>query len=290
MVTGGNRAANATAGIHWQSDTVLRRPSSDCHADVQQQVHPRPLPRSGTLRIARYSSGMARPGASGECPLKFDLEQVDHLLTTTRAVRRRLDLERPVEMSVVLACLDLALQAPNGSNRQSWRFMLVTDATKKRAIADLCREASGGAGERLIETARAEGDRETERLYLSAVHLLKCLEDIPLLAIACYVGKPGHFADNASMANASLYGSVFPAIWSFQLALRSRGLGSSITTLHLLREREIAELLGIPEDVTQIAMLPIAYTKGGDFRRASRQPAAQVSFLDTWGAPITGTP
>jgi nitroreductase len=216
--------------------------------------------------------------------MPFDLEQVDRLLTTTRAVRRRLDLERPVERALLLECLELALQAPNGSNTQPWRFLLIGDAERKRAIAELCREASGGIGVRLMEEARKAGDGPTERLYGSAVYLLDNLEKVPWLVIPCYLGKPGHFADSDSMASASLYGSMFPAIWSLQLALRSRGLGSVITTLHLLREAEIAELLGIPEDVTQIALLPVAWTKGDAFRPAERQPVEEVSFVDEWGS------
>lgn len=214
--------------------------------------------------------------------MAFDLDQVDRLLTTTRTVRRRLDLTRPVELDVVLECLRLALQAPNGSNQQSWRFVIVRDAERRRAIAEICRRASGGIGERLIEKARAEGDEESERLYGSAVHLLDHLHEVPILVVPCYLGRPTHFADNASMAAASLYGSMFPAIWSFQLALRSRGLGSAITTVHLLREAEVAQVLGIPENVTQIALLPVAYTQGDDFRPAARLPVEQVSCVDRW--------
>ena len=215
--------------------------------------------------------------------MTFDLEQVDRLLTTTRAVRRRLDLDRPVDRELLLECLELALQAPNGSNTQTWRFVLIGDAERKRAIAELCREASGGIGVRLMEEARTAGDTRTERLYASAVHLLDHLEEVPWLVIPCYLGGPAHFDDNASMAAASLYGSMFPAVWSFQLALRSRGLGSAITTVHLLREKEIGALLGIPEDVTQIALLPVAWTKGDEFRRASRQPVDEVTYVDEWG-------
>jgi len=227
---------------------------------------------------------MSDPKPQGES-MPFDLEQVDRLLTTTRTVRKRLDLERPVDRELLLECLELALQAPNGSNTQTWRFLLVGDPERKRAIAELCQEASGGIGVRLMEKARAEGDTRTERLYASAVHLLDHLHEVPWLVIPCYLGRPGHFADNASMASASLYGSMFPAVWSLQLALRSRGLGSAITTIHLLKEKEIAELLGIPEDVTQIALLPVAWTKGDEFRPAPRQPVEEVSFVDAWGEP-----
>jgi nitroreductase len=215
--------------------------------------------------------------------MEFDLEQVDRLLTTTRAVRRRLDLERPVEQDVLLDCLKIALQAPNGSNRQSWRFVIVRDPGKKKAIAEHCRESSGDIGVRLQEEARAAGDHATERLYASAVYLMDHLEEVPVLVIPCYVGRPEHFAGNAAMGAASLYGSIFPAVWSFQLALRSRGLGSAITTVHLLREAEIAKVLGIPDDVSQIALLPVAYTKGTDFRPAPRQPLEEVTYVDAWG-------
>ncbi len=218
--------------------------------------------------------------------MQFDLTEIDRLLTTTRAVRRRLDFERPVEDDVLFDSLEVALQAPNGSNRQRWRWLIVRHPDRKKAIAELCREASGDLGERLIEEARAKQDDDAERLYVSAVHLIQNLEKVPVFVIPCVAERPEHFVDLPQMVATNLYGSIFPAIWNFQLALHSRGLGSSVTTLHLAREKQIADILRIPEDVTQVALLPVAYIRGSGFRRAPRRPLQEVAFSETWGTPI----
>lgn len=209
----------------------------------------------------------------------FDLSQTDLLLSTTRAVRKRLDLTRPVPAEVIVECLRLAVQAPTGSNSQGWRWMIVTDPEKKRALAEMYN--SGGKGY-LASAAAREMDDQTRKVYESALHLTDVLADVPVHVIPCIQGR----LDNLpNLAAASAYGSVIPAAWSFMLALRSRGLGSAWTTLHLFKEKEAAELLGIPfDEVTQVALLPVGYTVGTDFQPAKRPPVENITYWDSWGS------
>ena len=212
-------------------------------------------------------------------PAPFDLDEVDRLLSTTRAVRRRLDLERPVERELILECIALSQQAPTASNSQTWRWIVVTDAARRREIARLYAEA----GRDYLERARkglAGGDAQTRRVYASAFYLLEHLHEVPVHVIPCVAARLPKDAPPA--AAASLYGSILPAVWSFQLALRSRGLGSAWTTLHLFREAEAAKLLGIPDGVTQVALLPVAWTKRGDFRPARRPPPETITCFERW--------
>jgi nitroreductase len=210
--------------------------------------------------------------------MTIDTAATDHLLLTTRAVRRRLDLDRPVEKSVILECLRLAVQAPTASNAQTWRWVVVTDPDKKAELARIYME---GGGEYLKAAAANATDPQTKRVYESAVYLSEILGRVPVHVIPCIEGR----ADNApNPIAASVYGSIIPAAWSFMLALRSRGLGSAWTTLHLFKEKEAAALLGIPDDVTQVALIPVGYTAGGDFKPASRPPVEHVTYWDTWGS------
>jgi nitroreductase len=209
----------------------------------------------------------------------FDLGTVDRLLSTTRAVRKRLDLSRPVPRDVILDCIRLSQQAPTGSNRQGWRWVVVTEARKRARLAEIYR--AGGA--EYLSAALAAvppGDAQTRRVYESALWLVEHLAEVPVHVIPCALGRlpdgvPGGM-------KAGFYGSIFPAVWSFQLALRSRGLGSVLTTLHVNRESEAAELLGIPADVTQVGLLPVAYTTKADFRPASRPPPESIVHFDRW--------
>lgn len=207
----------------------------------------------------------------------FDLAEVDRLLTTTRAVRRRLDLDRPVEREVVLDCLRIAVQAPTASNGQTWRWVVVTDAEKRAELARLYAEAGAAY---LRHAAEQEQDPQTRRVYESAVALTEILERVPVHVIPCMQGRVDGAVNGIA---ASAYGSIMPAAWSFQLALRARGLGSVWTTLHLFKEHEVAELLGIPDDVTQVALLPVAYTVGTDFKPAARPPVEDITSWDEWG-------
>lgn len=215
-------------------------------------------------------------GALTEDP-PFDLAETDRLLSTTRSVRRRLDLDRPVGLDVVLDCLRLAAQAPTGSNRQDWRWMVITDPAKRAEIAR--RYAENGTGY-LTRAAREAPDERTRRVYEGALAFTEVLHRVPVLVIPCIEGR---FDGAPNGVVASSYGSILPAAWSFLLALRSRGLGSVWTTLHLFQEGEVAELLGIPDNVTQVALFPVAYTIGTDFRPAARRPVEEVTFIDTWG-------
>lgn len=200
---------------------------------------------------------------------ELDLATVDHLLATTRAVRRRLDLTRPVPVEVIEECLRLAVQAPTGSNRQGWRWVVVTDGEKRAALAELYRQAFG-------PYISSGDDAPRTRVAESAVWLAERLQDVPVHVIPCIEdytkGNP----------HAGVYGSIYPAVWSFQLALRGRGLGTVLTTLHLRHEREAAALLGIPDGVIQAGLLPVAYYTGEDFKPARRRPVEELTYWNQW--------
>jgi nitroreductase len=210
----------------------------------------------------------------------FDLSVTDALLSTTRAVRKRLDLSRPVSREIILDCIRLSQQAPTGSNSQTWRWVVVTDAPLRKELARIYREG----GSQYLEQARArmaaEGDAQTKRVYDSAFWLMERLASVPVHVIPCVLGRPP--AGAPPVAHASVYGSIYPAVWSFQLALRSRGLGSVLTTLHLFREEEVAKLLGIPEGVGQVGLLPVAWTQGTEFKPAVRPPPESITSWNGW--------
>jgi nitroreductase len=208
---------------------------------------------------------------------EIDTSITDHLLTTTRAVRKRLDLDRTVEPSVILECLRIAVQAPTGSNAQGWRWLVVTDPDKRAELGRIYKE---GGADYLKSAAGNAMDDQTKKVYESALYLTEILGQVPVHVIPCVQGR----ADNApNVLSASMYGSIIPAAWNLMLALRSRGLGSTWTTLHLFKEAEAAELLGIPDHVTQVALIPVAYTTGGDFKPASRPPVEGITYWDSWG-------
>jgi len=217
--------------------------------------------------------------------MDFDLAQTDALLSTTRAVRKRLDLARDVPNDVLLECLQLAVQAPTGSNRQGWRWMVVRDQAKKDALADMYRR---GGGEYLAAAAAStKPGTQTGRVMDSATFLAEHLAEVPVLVIPLIIGRvedaPAGFSAGAA---AGLFGSIIPAVWSFQLALRSRGLGSCYTTLHLALEQEAADLLGIPSHMTQACLLPVGYTLGTDFAPADRPPVEEITYLDSYKQPL----
>jgi len=208
--------------------------------------------------------------------MQLDLATVDHLLSTTRAVRRRLDLDREVPAGVIEECLRLAIQAPTGSNSQGWRWVVVTDADKRAALADMYRRSwEPYVAMRVAELGDRPVDETMTRVASSAGFLAENFERVPVHVIPCIheQGRP---------QEQGLWGSIFPAIWSFQLALRSRGLGSSLTTLHLVYEQEAAALLGIPDGVAQAALLPVAYFTGDDFKPASRRPVEEITYWNGW--------
>jgi nitroreductase len=214
--------------------------------------------------------------------MQFDLAMTDALLSTTRAVRKRLDLDRPVPREIILECIALSQQAPTASNSQGWRWIIVDDPAKREALGEIYRRAAAGYLSAAAATAAASGPGEgqTGRVMSSALWLAENMGRVPVLAIPCI---EGHFPEGAPHAmQASQYGSIYPAVWSFQLALRARGLGSTLTTLHLLKESEVAELLGIPDGIHQVAMLPVGFTKGTDFKRAERPGAEMITRWNTW--------
>ena len=211
----------------------------------------------------------------------FDLSVTDALLSTTRAVRKRLDLERPVPRELVRECLELAVQAPTGSNRQDWCWLVVTDADRRRALAELYRRNATGRLATAHEAALAAGATHDARVFDSARYLAERLQDVPVHVIPC-IRTDRLPAEPSRDAWARLMGSIYPAVWSFQLALRARGLGSVLTTLHLRCEAEAAELLGIPEDVMQVGLLPVAYTLGTDFKPAPRRPLDEIVHWEQW--------
>lgn len=196
------------------------------------------------------------------------------LLTTTRSVRRKLDLDRPVADEVIADCLRIAMQAPAaGALLAGIRWIVIRDPALKSAVAAHVREPG------LASQARF-GDRVSPATLASGRYLLDVLHRAPVLVLSCLVGQPG--ADPV-YANA-FYGSVYPAIWSFQLALRARGLGTTITGYHLAgHEQDVAELLGIPAGVTQVALLPVAYTTTTSFRPAARPAVEDITYYDRWG-------
>lgn len=212
----------------------------------------------------------------------MDLNTVDHLLTTTRSVRKRLDFSRPVDLSVVERCLAIAMQAPTGGNQQGWHFVVVTDAAKRRALGDFYRQAFEvyRAMERPPLAADDPRAAQLPRVVASADYLAQHLHEAPVHVIPCIEGRVEQLP---VAAQAPTYGSILPAAWSFMLALRARGLGTAWTTLHLFHEREAAAVLGIPEMVTQVALFPVAHFTGTDFRPARRLPAATRIHWDAWG-------
>ena len=206
----------------------------------------------------------------------FDLETVDLLLSTTRSVRRRLDETRPVPRSLLLDCIRLSQQAPTGTNAQNWRWLILDDPEKKRALGEIYARGIP----LLDESARSAKDPQTETVYAHARDFAARLGDMPALVIPCLMGR---LPDDAEHVHQTTYfGSIYPAVWSFQLALRSRGLGSVFTTMHLAFEEESRALLGLPPDVVQTALLPVAYTRGTDFKPTHRPPPESITRFNDW--------
>ena len=214
----------------------------------------------------------------------MDVQKSDQLLTTTRSVRKRLDLGRPVERAVIEECLEIAIQAPTGGNSQGWHFVVVTDAEKKAEIGELYRQSFYIYAQSRSEQTASSGQGELYqqqrlRVAKSAVYLANHMAEVPVMIIPCIHGRVEKLG---VLEQAGLYGSILPAAWSLMLALRARGLGAAWTTLHLRYEEKIAKLLGIPAGVTQAALLPVAYFMGEDFQPAKRIPAQEVTSWNGW--------
>jgi nitroreductase len=211
-----------------------------------------------------------------------NLAVIDHLLSTTRSVRKRLDFSRPVERKIIEECIEFAIQAPTASNRQNWHFMVVMDVERRAAIAAIYRKSFDAYIQPALrwtqanpKVARDQGDRVRD----SAIYLAEHMHEAPALIIPCFEGR---VETAPAGAQAASYGSILPATWSLMLALRSRGIGAAWTTLHLSYEQEVAQNLGIPETITQAALLPIAYFTGDDFKPAERIPAAKLTHWNSW--------
>jgi nitroreductase len=212
------------------------------------------------------------------------------LLTTTRTVRKRLDLERPVDLQLIRRCIEIAIQAPSASNSQPWHFVVVQDPGQRAELAKIYRRAFKVYRDlpvsvhALAEQSQGEQKQQMERIVDSATFLAENLERVPTLVIPCFEGRvdlavPGL----AQVMQATSYASILPAAWSFMLAGRLFGLGCALTTMHLLYERETAEVLGIPyERVSQACLLAVAHAKGEDFKPAPRKPVDEIIHVDDW--------
>ena len=201
---------------------------------------------------------------------------IDHLLTTTRSVRTRLDLTRPVEPAIIQACLEIAIQAPTGGNRQGYHFVVITDPDKRHGLAELYRKAFY---ENWTPQRKEDVQQRDPRNLASYFYLAEHLHEVPVHIIPCI---EGHLVGTERFAQASGYGGILPSAWSLMLALRARGVGSAWTTIHLKYAQETAALLGIPDHIAQAALLPVAYYTGDDFKPAKRIPARQRTYWNSW--------
>lgn len=211
---------------------------------------------------------------------------IDQLLTTTRSARKSLDLAAPVDVADIRECLRIAMQAANGSNQQSWRWLVIADPALRHQLAQLYRDAyllrvGGQMLGDLVPTGSPEG-----RLMSSTEWLVENLANVPLLVIPCYQPYLPRIDGDESFYQATLYGSIFPAVWNFQLALHARGYGTCITTLHLHQEDAVRELLQIPDSYAQGCLLPVGRLRAGHtFRPARRRKLDEVVTVDRWSGP-----
>jgi nitroreductase len=222
----------------------------------------------------------------------IDLASVDHVLMTTRAVRKRFDLTRPVEREVIERCIEIAIQAPTALYGETWRFIVITDATQRAAVAEIYRRAGAGLRSGAFPLspylssllATSPNDKrfsQQQKMFSAGVDLMKHLHEVPVLILACAEGR---VENEGPDAQATLYGSIFPAVWSLLLAFRARGLGSVLTTLHIIGhfERDMARVLELPASVTQAALLAAGYFTGSDFKPAQRAPIRNCIHWERW--------
>lgn len=214
----------------------------------------------------------------------------DELLSTTRAVRKRLDFDRPVSEEVLKECMEIAVQAPTGSNAQGWQFVFVTDPAKKEKIGDIYRQAFSLYRDMPVAIHKLHMDSSDNTLTdsqtrsaSSADYLAENMGKAPALLIPCIAGRTDSPETSNIIAQTGTLGSIIPAAWNFMLAARARGIGTAWTTLHLMQEKEVADIIGIPyDDYMQVSLIPIAYTKGTDFKPAYRPPVETVMHINEW--------
>ena len=219
----------------------------------------------------------------------LDLSVCDTLLTTTRSIRKRLDLSRPVPPELIEECLEVAVQSPSATNTQKWRFMVIRDAEKRAGLARLYKQAFESYWEQADDATygtTGPASTEAQRMIDSAVYLVNHLHEVPVHVLFCIEDQ---VRDVPLFDQATAYGSILPAAWSFMLAARARGLGCCWTTVHLKHADEAAQLLDIPDTVTQGVLLPVAYYTGTDFKPARRIPATELTHWDTWGQQRNGS-
>lgn len=210
----------------------------------------------------------------------FDLAPIDRLLTTTKAVRRRLDLGRPVDRETVVDCIRLASYAPNASNAQEWHWLVIDDPEQIARVGEQYRLCTVPVVSRMLAVKEAEGDEAGARISRSIIYLAEHMAQVPMIVIPCYDIEAGAARygrligpERATTAmEPGMFASIYPAVWSFLLALRSRGLGSALTTAHQSDQPAMAEILRIPATWDQTALLPVAHTTGGDFVPSPRAP------------------
>src|SRR5215467_14505527 len=211
----------------------------------------------------------------------------EEMLTTTRSVRKRLDFSRPVEPELIRECLELAIQAPTGGNRQTWHFVVVTDTQKRQAIGDIYRRGFALYLQQTLADATAANisltrEQKVTRLKIrtSSQYLADHMYKVPVIILPCIQGR---VEDLPNVSQAGIWGSILPAVWSFMLAARARGLGTCWTTVHLAYEQEAAEVIGIPYDkITQATLIPVAYTMGTEFKPAGRVTLDSIAHWDRW--------
>ena len=214
----------------------------------------------------------------------------DELLSTTRAVRKRLDLDRPVPEDVLKECMEVAVQAPTGSNAQGWQFVFVTDPAKKAQIGEIYRQAFSIYRDMPMAIHKLHMDSGDNNLTdsqtrsaSSADYLAENMGKVPALLIPCIAGRTDSPETTNIISQTGTLGSIIPAAWNFMLAARARGLGTAWTTLHLMQEKEVADIIGIPfDDYMQVALIPIGYTKGTNFKPAYRPPVETVMHINNW--------
>jgi nitroreductase len=221
----------------------------------------------------------------------IDLVSVDHVLMTTRAVRKRIDLARPVEREVIERCIEIAIQAPSALHGETWHFVVVTDPDQRARVAEIYRRAGEGYRSGAfpldsylfgLRATNPEDRRFTaqQSMFSAGLELMKRLQHVPVLILACAEGR---VENEGPGAQASLYGSIFPAVWSLMLALRARGIGSVMTTQHIGHfARDMARALELPADVTQAALVAAGYFTGSDFKPAKRAPVRACIHWDRW--------